>query len=147
MTIKTIGRARGLIIHHDKALVMKRIKNGAIYYTLCGGKLEPHETPEHGCIREIFEETSLHVTIEKQIFYASDIFDNIENHHFIFLCRYHTGEAKLNGEEIDRMTQDNQYIPTWIMIDEIPNLCFKPDVIAQGLIDYLSNQKNTLTQQ
>ena len=37
------------------------------YWCLAGGKLEPNETPEVGCIREVKEETGLDVTIVKRL--------------------------------------------------------------------------------
>lgn len=138
---KTLRRARALIIDQTRVLLMHRIKGDQEYYTLCGGKLEPDETPEDGCIREVFEETSLHVTIEKELFRIDDILDGICNHHFVFLCSYNGGIAKLNGEEIDRMTEDNQYIPTWIKLTDLNTLPIKPDSIAKKLRIYLNRNR------
>lgn len=139
-----IRRSRGLIIDSKRALLMQRVKDGMEYYTLCGGKLEENEAPEDGCLREIYEETALRVTIEKMLFQTSDTYQNIINQHFVFLCRYHGGEPRLNGEEILRNTSDNQYNPIWVALDNIQNLPIKPDIIATELITHL--HKNGLIQ-
>ena len=139
---KILRRARGLIIDNDtdRILLMQRVRDGNTYYTLCGGKLEDNETPEQGCLREIWEETSLHVTLIAQIFQAEDIFNNILNRHFIFLCQYQGGTAKLNGEEIERMTLQNQYHPTWVSLSDLSQVIIKPDIIATHLNHYLETQ-------
>lgn len=142
-----LSRARALIIDHDNqcALFMHRIKNGQEYYTLCGGKLEQGETPEDGCLREIFEETSLTVELLHQAFYAEDMHDGILNRHYVFFCRYQGGTAKLNGEERDRISDTNHYQPVWIPVNAISDLEIKPDIIAEKLRAYLS--KNDLLSQ
>ncbi len=134
---ETLRRARALIVDQSRVLLMHRIKNGQEYYTLCGGRLEANETPEVGCLREVFEETSLHVTIEKELFRTEEIYDGVLNTHFIFVCHYNGGIAKLNGEEIDRMSDNNQYTPIWIELADLKTLPIKPDIIAEHLHAWL----------
>jgi ADP-ribose pyrophosphatase YjhB (NUDIX family) len=52
---KFIVRARAIIVHEGKMLVVKH-SPGSNYYALPGGHLEPNETPAVCCEREIVEE-------------------------------------------------------------------------------------------
>lgn len=132
-----LHRARALIVDGDRALLMRRFKNGLHYYTLIGGKLDDGESPEDGCLREIFEETALHVVLEAKLFTVEDDHEDRHNHHHIFLCRYTGGEPRLNGEELDRMTEQNQFHPTWVALRDIPSLTLNPAIVAAHLVDYL----------
>lgn len=130
-----LHRARGLILNPTthQALLMYRIKNGQQYYTLCGGKVENNETPQEGCLREIFEETALQVEIVKELFSVDDMHDGILNRHHVFLCHYIDGEARLNGEELERLSATNHYEPQWVNISDLKKLDIKPDIIANSL--------------
>ncbi len=56
-------RACAIVIEEGCILLMHRLKAGAEYYTVIGGKIEPGETPEQACLREVLEETGLTVEI------------------------------------------------------------------------------------
>lgn len=111
--------------------MMRRIKNGLEYYTLCGGKVDPGETPEQACVREVLEETSISIAINNEIHRDQDIFQDIPNTHIIYACTYITGEPVLGGEEVARCTPDNYYEPLWLAIKDLETITIKPDWLAQ----------------
>lgn len=69
------ARVEALVIKNDSILVIHRINHGEEYYVLPGGGWEENETKEEGAKREVFEETSLKVEIERLIF-SKDIENN-----------------------------------------------------------------------
>ena len=122
-----ITRARALIIHQKCVLLMKRIKPDMVYYTLLGGKVEPGETPEQACVREVMEECGVTVKLGREIHRAFDVFNDIPNTHIIYLCHYQNGTPTLGGEEQLRSTAENYYEPLWVPIDQLSDLVIKPE--------------------
>jgi 8-oxo-dGTP diphosphatase len=61
---KFIIRARALIVHEGKLLVVKH-RPESNYYALPGGHLEAGETPAECCAREIFEELGVNPVLGK----------------------------------------------------------------------------------
>ena len=111
-------RVAAIIVKDDKILLIHRIKNGQEYYVFPGGGVKEGESLEEALIREIKEELTLDTKVFKQIF-------NITNQgrdEFYFLIQEYYGTPQLNGEEKERMNEDNQYIPVWIKLSEAINL-------------------------
>ena len=58
----------GIINKDDKILMIKRAKKeGELEWVFPGGKVEENETEEEACIREVFEETGIHVVVVDKI--------------------------------------------------------------------------------
>jgi 8-oxo-dGTP diphosphatase len=111
-------RAVGIIIKNNKILLMRRVKNGQEYYVFPGGGVEDGENAKMAAIREMNEEVSLDVKLDKLLFKI----DNQGRQEYYFLIKEFKGTPELGGEEKERMDKDNQYYPTWIILDKIPNL-------------------------
>ena len=112
-------RVGGIIILDNKLAVIYRRKKKEDkiieYYTIPGGGVEDAETTEEALKRELKEELNIEVDIEKHLF-------NIEtekNIEYFYLCKYLSGNFTLNGEELDRINEDNYYEPTFISISDI----------------------------
>ncbi|WP_232696455.1 NUDIX hydrolase [Brevibacillus daliensis] len=56
MSLRLPISIKGVIVHHDKVLLLKNERNE---WELPGGRLEENETPEECVLREIAEETAL----------------------------------------------------------------------------------------
>ena len=92
-----------------EVLLQKRSDNG--YWGLPGGKVDIGESVEQGAIREVLEETGLHVTVKRLI----GIYSDPDNYsimsypwglvvHYVtllFECEYQSGELKISEESTD----------------------------------------------
>ena len=116
MKRKRIG---GIIVLDNKLAVIYRRKKKEDkiieYYTIPGGGVEGTETNEEALKRELKEELNIEVDIEKYLFNI----ENEKNIEYFYLCKYLSGNFTLNGEELERMNEDNYYEPTFIPISDI----------------------------
>ena len=128
-------RAVAIIVNNGKILLMHRINNGKEYYVFPGGGVENGETVEQAVLREVQEETSLKVKIEKLLYHH--ILDD-DTEQFFYLCRYVSGEPKLgDGNEARDMVESNVnfYNPIWYEIKSLPQLLLYPLEIRDWFID------------
>lgn len=65
-------RVGAIIIHDDRLLMVKN--NKAPYFYSVGGRVKLHETAEEAVLREIFEETGLHMEVERLGFIHENLF-------------------------------------------------------------------------
>ena len=61
------NRAVAVIVQNKHLLVIHRQKPGQDYYVLPDGSVEPGESIKQACVREVQEETGLHVVLQEQI--------------------------------------------------------------------------------
>lgn len=117
-------RSVGLIIDPESkcVLLMRRHAHDQDYSTLPGGKIEAGESPEETCIREIWEETGLSVTLGRKILEMV----NLGRVEFYFLIDRYTGEVGLNGPEKIHQTPENSYDPQWIPVNRIDEVNLVP---------------------
>lgn len=128
-------RAAAIIINNGKILLMHRIKNGREYYVFPGGGVENRETIEQTVLREVQEEATLEVKIEKLLYHH--IYDD-GSEQFFYLCRYISGTPKLGeGNETHNMEKDkeNFYNPAWHEIKYLPRLLLYPLEIRDWFIE------------
>ena len=130
-------RASGIIIKDNKILLIHRIREDREYWVFPGGGVEENETIEQALDREIAEELSLTVKDKKFLF-------KIENsgrfeHHF--LISEYGGKPKLGGPELERMNNKNQYILTWIPVDQLNSINLLPDKVKEIAISFFQNTK------
>lgn len=119
--MRTNKRAVGIIIKDKKLLVFHRYKNGEWYYAFAGGGVEGGENEEEAIIREMKEELSIDVKIDKLLFkqLVRRRPQDKKHEHYFYLITEYSGTPKLSGPEKERSTEDNQYHPTWIPLDRI----------------------------
>lgn len=128
MILKRVS-ARGLVIT-DKGLAVifrRKIKDGKKkeYYVIPGGGINENEEIIDGLKRELREELNIEVNV-KELAFTLETDDRIE--HF-YNCEYLSGDFKLNGEELERMTEENYYEPTFLKINELKNYDVQKEVI------------------
>jgi 8-oxo-dGTP pyrophosphatase MutT (NUDIX family) len=131
--------ARGIVVHDGHILLMERWRGQLHYFSIPGGGIEPGETAEQTVLREILEETSLRVDVERQVLEMRD--DGFT--HKIYLCRYISGEPHLpdHAPEAVHMTENNRFRPGWVPLDKLPHLPFTYwQPIRQPLIDGLADE-------
>jgi 8-oxo-dGTP diphosphatase len=115
-------RTRASVIVLDKKerrfLMMYRKTQGKEKYVLLGGGVEENETVENAAKREVLEEAGLCIDVDKKL--AEIRYKTCTDH--VFLATRFSGEVKLGGEEIERISEENIYHPEWIKVDDLKNL-------------------------
>ena len=120
--------ARGLIVTDDGLAVIfrRKVNEKSIkeYYVIPGGGINENEQNEEGLKRELKEELNIEAEINDLAFIV-ETDDRIE---YFYNCKYISGDFTLNGEEIDRMSKNNYYEPTFIKIEDIDKYDILPEV-------------------
>ncbi len=130
--------ARAIVLRDGFLLSIKRNKYGDEFYSLPGGGIEPNETAEAAVIREVFEETSIRVSVERLIFIEKD--DRFGEQYY-FLCPYLEGEPALHPgseESIETAAGENTYTPVWLPVDTLELIEFRPSSVKIALLEALS---------
>lgn len=120
-------RSGAVLIEDGKALIMHRRKAGVEYYAVIGGHIEPGESPEEACVREVEEETGLQVEIIEKL---AQITNQGRTEHY-YLVRRISGEPKLGGPEAGRQSDANFYELVWIPLEKIGDIALYPEEIAR----------------
>lgn len=128
--------ARAIIIHSDKLLVMRRIKQGSLYFTLVGGRVDETESLDQAVVREVREETGLSVTRGRLLYY--EVHPEPYNHQYIYLCEIESHqEIKLLDESEEAMlnrTQVNIHEPMWVDFKAFERLAFRTPQLQEAII-------------
>lgn len=137
-------RAVAIIIRENNVLLMKRRNKGKEYYVFPGGGVEDNETVEQAVLREVLEETTLQVSIDKLLYHHHYVNDSDQ---YFYLCTFISGEPKLgNANEKEEMEKnnDNFYQPLWVKIKTLNNLLVYPLEIRDWLLaDFNNDFQNT----
>lgn len=115
---------RGIIKTKKGLATIFRRKNGTEYYVIPGGGVDNNENLEDALKRELKEELNIEVNIINLAF-KNETNDRIE---YFYECEYLSGDFTLNGEELDRMNENNYYEPTFIKIEDIKNVSLQKEV-------------------
>ena len=123
-------RSSAIIIRENKILLIHRKKNGQEYWTFPGGGVEEGETESQAVIREVKEETNLHVQSVKLAF-TNDIDGN---KHLFYFCEVNDGDASLGGEEKEKNSEENSYELEWIDLIKLNELNLVPENAKQKIL-------------
>ena len=122
-------RDRGsvVIIENDKVGLIKRIRDGSVYYVFPGGGIEKGETPEEAAKREAFEELGVEVKVNEclakieyngtQYFFLSEIINGT----------FGTGQGE---EYTDKGRARGIYLPIWKDVNMLSSFNVKPREVA-----------------
>ena len=120
--------ARGLVITEKGLAVIfrRKIKDSKVeeYYVIPGGGIEEGEELTQGLKRELREELDIEVNV-KDLAFVKETDDRIE---YFYNCEFISGNFRLNGEELDRMSESNYYEPTFIELKDLNNYDISQDV-------------------
>jgi len=127
------NRAAAIIIQNGSLLVIRRIRNGRVYFILPGGGIEPGENIIAACIREVKEETGLEVT------HLTDIFsyNNEGNTETYFRVQVIPRQPILGKPEVDKQTPEDQYVLEWIDFDKLTKINLYPEAAKNICLDIL----------
>ena len=105
------NRSAFVIIENNKVALIKRTRDGKVYYVFPGGGIEQGESPELAAIRETFEELGVHINIKEAF---GIIHFNGFQHYFhseIIGGTFGTG----TGEEFTHKDRNRgTYEPVWV---------------------------------
>ena len=87
----------GIVNYEGRILMIKRAKKeGNLVWAFPGGKVEDGETKEEACIREVYEETGLRVSIIELL--GERIHPETGTKIAYFLCKQENGEIMIQDE-------------------------------------------------
>lgn len=138
---KIIERVRAIIIYSDKILLINRVKDGASYWVVPGGRVEQNESHEYAIKRECLEELGVKIRVRE--FFLKSIAEKpgMEGQYeFFYLCDVIDGEVGTGqGPEFQSGTQyAGEYRISWVDLNMLPRLNLKPEKVREKIIrDYL----------
>ena len=133
-------RAVAILIRGDEVLLMHRKNEHQEFHCFPGGGVEEGEKVEEAVVRELLEETTIDIKINKLLYHH--IHDN-DTEQFFYLCDYIKGEPKLaeDSEEKAEMINGKEFFnPYWEKIENIKDMLLYPLEIRDLLLeDYKNN--------
>lgn len=122
-------RSRVIIIRNRHIALIRREREGQIYYVFPGGGRERKETPEQTAIRESFEELGLKVTIQRLL--ARVKFQGREQYYFYARAtggHFGTGSGpEMTGKY---PAERGTYTPVWMPLKQVEDIALYPTSIA-----------------
>lgn len=125
------NRSSVIIIENKKVLLMKRVKEGRMYYVFPGGGIEIGETPEEAAKREAFEELGVEVKIIKCI--SKVAFNGTQYYYLADIVSGKVGTG--NGNEF-RKTDRGTYTPMFISVSDLPAVNVIPKQVIQDFLPF-----------
>ena len=126
-------RAAAILIQNDQVALIKRERQGLLYYVFPGGQVEAGETLEQAAAREVAEETGLLVTVGSLLAVIS--FGDSQQYYF---------GAEINGGSFGAgsgpemqgtyAAENGTYTPVWLPIAELPTLAVRPLALAELVV-------------
>ena len=132
----------GILIKQQQLVVVKKKDGPYKYrYDLPGGSLEPGEFLQNALIREVAEETGLHVRDASQVGVTSFtypwIFEDFDwNQHIVVLYEVTAFEGELS-EEVPQFSGQDSFGAELISVDAVLNLNSSPIVVQA--VEYIKN--------
>lgn len=129
--------SRVIILKDKKILFIHRIKKGREYYVLPGGTIEENESPEETAIREVKEETNFDIKLGSLLWAFEEKVKGEIRKGYYFLAKEFKGELKLGSPEIDRQSEDNQYLFEWIPFEKLSSLLIYPEGLKEKIFNLI----------
>jgi mutator protein MutT len=129
-------RAVAILVEDGKVVLMERHRAGRHYFTFPGGGVDLGETAEQAVVRELEEETGLHVVVRRKL--GEVWFQG--NRQEYFLVETLSGEFGTGtGEEYLEAVAGNPhgtYHPLWMPISELLSHPVLPVEIAERVVQF-----------
>jgi 8-oxo-dGTP diphosphatase len=113
-------RAGAILIEDGKVALIERHRAGRHYYVFPGGGMDEGETPEQAAVREMQEETGLHVIIQRKV---AQIFFGLSEQVYYLVDRLDGKFGTGTGEEFTDSDPNDPtegvYVPVWMSLEEL----------------------------
>ncbi len=108
--VPTVEIAVGVVRRAGRLLITKRSEDGLLggLYEFPGGKMEPGETAEAACRRELLEEVGLSVQVGEKIATVRHAYTHFKIVMHVFVCREPSGRVRLNGPTAFRWVRPSE---------------------------------------
>ena len=138
--MKLTNSIKAIIIDGAKILCNKLIdENGNVFYTLPGGKQEPHELMLDALIRETKEETGYTVSPKSLLFIREGFKEESHRIEFMFVCDI------VSEYEEDKLVRDKYQVGTkWLSIDNILHEDLRPAEMRNVIKRYFLGKPNDI---
>ncbi|KIL47040.1 NUDIX hydrolase [Jeotgalibacillus campisalis] len=131
------NRAAVILVQKSKIALIKRVRDGEVYYVFPGGGIKEGETSRMAAKREALEELGVTVHIKQclaeiewngtQSYYAAESIGGT----------FGTGEGK---EYTDTKRDRGTYLPVWIPIKELLALDVRPKEAVMKIVSHYSSK-------
>ena len=131
MSNNTSIKARLILYHKGKILLLKQTKPNGGNYTLVGGNVESNEFAKAALVRETFEEAGIHLK-EKDLQLVHVLHKRVaKNHRIILYFKAYTWSGELRAKEREKFRSAE-----WFALDELPSNMTQ--TVKQALAEYRS---------
>jgi len=122
-------RAGCILIEDDKLALIERHRGDLHYYTFPGGGVDAGESHEEAAIREMLEETGLHVKIQRKV---ADVYFKGNLQPFFLVERISGEFGTGTGKEFTNYNpKHGTYHPLWMPVSEILDKNVLPQPLAE----------------
>ncbi|WP_413382049.1 NUDIX hydrolase [Alkalihalobacillus sp. 1P02AB] len=123
------ARSGVVIIESNAVVLIKRMREGQVYYVFPGGGIENGETPEEAAKREAYEELGIEVEI-------GELIKTIEfnGQQFFFQAKILAGTLGTGvGEEYSDERNRGTYEPVWLRLSQLSSIDVRPEELGEEL--------------
>ncbi|MDF7682168.1 NUDIX domain-containing protein [Lactobacillus sp. ESL0679] len=117
-------------------LLIHRLKNGRDYWVVPGGGAEGQETPTQTAIREIYEE--LQMVLAPDGLYQLFVLQEKEREVFFYAEATQVTTPDISGEEAERASATNVYLPTWVKVNNLPQTNLMPPEVSGKIVKFFN---------
>jgi len=122
-------RAAAVVVHDERVLVIRRLKDGRSYCVLPGGGVEEGEDLRGACRRELLEETGLDGDVGDLL----DVPVDTDVPAAYFVVRVTSTDVSLGGPELRRASDSDEYAPSWVAAASLDDEHLVPDEAVQAV--------------
>lgn len=127
-------RASAIILSKRHILLIHRIRAEREFFVFPGGKIETGESAAEACVREVLEETGLHVAwIEPAFDYATP-----EQMGHYFFIQVEPGTLAFSGPEIEKQSGQNRYVLEWQPLSALSTLPLQPAAVRDAIASVIT---------